>query len=112
MLALHFVFSIISGTFTLYALFHNDWQTALESCINESNDELTKEFCGEGHSVVKGIIVSIFIVIWLLELCAIFNLISTVVVADCSCSLQMPALCVYLEFLCQWPKDDNAFIDC
>jgi len=75
MLAAHFVFSIVSGTYSLYTLFHNEGQAAIESCINGSDDELTKEFCGEGHALMKGIVVSIFVVIWLLELygCIIVN---------------------------------------
>jgi len=75
MLAAHFVFSIIAGTYYLYALFHIDGQEAVESCINGSNDELTKEFCGEGRGLLKGIVVAIFVVIWLLELygCIIVN---------------------------------------
>jgi hypothetical protein len=75
MLCAHFVFSIVSGTFSLYALFHNEGQEAVETCLNGANDEITKEYCGQGNDLMKGIVVATFVVIWLLELygCIIVN---------------------------------------
>lgn len=69
-LILFLLMSIISGSFTLYALFHKNSQEAVRTCLNGATDDLTKTVCQNGQAVYKGIAVTLYIIIWLLMICA------------------------------------------
>ncbi|KIM76853.1 hypothetical protein PILCRDRAFT_825831 [Piloderma croceum F 1598] len=68
MLFSHLGFSIATGAFFLYALFHQTGDNDIQSCINGSTDDLKKQTCQKGFEVIRGVIVGAFVVIWLIEL--------------------------------------------
>jgi len=69
---LSFIFlSILSGAFTLWALFNRpDSQGDYLTCLNGATDDTTKTLCGNGGAVYKGVAVTLYIVIWLLMIYA------------------------------------------
>jgi len=68
MLCAHLGFSIVTGIFYLYTLFHQTGQTDIQKCIDESTDDATVEACKKGFGVIRAIIVVVFVIVWLLEL--------------------------------------------
>ncbi|KAF5389478.1 hypothetical protein D9757_004349 [Collybiopsis confluens] len=70
-LAVHLVFSIASGGYSLYHYFKDSPQV-VEDCINGAIDHLKIEACKQGEDVVKGVMVGVFIFIWLVELWGVF----------------------------------------
>jgi hypothetical protein len=70
-LAIHLIFSIASGGYSLYHYFQ-DSPAIVNTCINGSTDQLQIETCKQGEDVVKGVLVGIFIFVWLMELWGIF----------------------------------------
>lgn len=65
----HLGFSIATGAFFLYTLFHQTGDADIQSCINGSTDTLKKEACEKSFDVLRGVIVGIFVLTWLIELC-------------------------------------------
>jgi len=72
-LAIHLGFSIASGIFRLYTLFRQNPQEALANCVNDAadNSESTTT-CQNGLAIMKGVMVAIYIVTWLIQLYAYF----------------------------------------
>jgi len=71
LLAAHLVFSLGSGIFTIYSMFNDDVTSVLtQQCTNAAIDDITSEFCGNGMTVVKGIIIAFFVISWLFQLYA------------------------------------------
>ncbi|KIK67035.1 hypothetical protein GYMLUDRAFT_847490 [Collybiopsis luxurians FD-317 M1] len=70
-LAIHLVFSIASGGFSLYHYF-KDSPHVVADCINGSMDQIKIEACKQGEDVVKGVMVGVFIFVWLMELWGVF----------------------------------------
>ncbi|KAF5370686.1 hypothetical protein D9758_002082 [Tetrapyrgos nigripes] len=70
-LAIHVLFSIASGGYSLYRYFE-DAPDTVQSCINGSTDSLTVESCKKGVSVMKGVLVGLFVFVWLMEIWGVF----------------------------------------
>jgi hypothetical protein len=70
-LAIHLVLSIASGGYSLYSYF-KDSPSVVNDCINGSTDETTIQACNQGETVVKGVMVGVFIFVWLMELWGVF----------------------------------------
>jgi uncharacterized protein YacL len=69
MLAAHLVFSIASGIFSIYSMFNEDISSEFtEQCADDAVDDVTDEFCGNGMTVVKGLIIAFFVISWLFQL--------------------------------------------
>jgi hypothetical protein len=66
-LAVHLGFSIASGIFTLVSLFKQDSSDAMASCLSSSTDATT-EGCKSGIATMKGLMVAIYIITWLIQL--------------------------------------------
>jgi len=58
--------SVCSGAFTLYALFHQNAQDLINTCLNGATDSLSQIACNNDLNVYKGLAVTLYIVIWLL----------------------------------------------
>lgn len=72
-LAIHLGFSIASGIFRLYSLFRQNPQEALASCLNEAGeDSEAAKTCQNGLAILKGVMVAIYIITWLIQLYAYF----------------------------------------
>lgn len=68
MLTALLAFSICSGAYSLYRLF-NDKQGAIDDCIGDSDSKLQKTACEKGAGLMRGIMVGLFIVVWLIQIC-------------------------------------------
>jgi hypothetical protein len=64
----HLGFSIATGAFFLYTLFHQTGDADISSCINGSTETLKIEACQKSFEVIRGVIVGIFVLTWLIEL--------------------------------------------
>jgi hypothetical protein len=72
-LAIHLGFSIASGIFRLYTLFKQSPQEALANCLNETaEDSETAKTCHDGLAVMKGVMIAIYVITWLIQLYAYF----------------------------------------
>jgi hypothetical protein len=69
MLTAHLVFSIISGIFVLNAFFKNAPQN-VDICIDGSENKKTIYDCNNGENIVKALMISIFVTIWLVQVYA------------------------------------------
>jgi len=68
MLFSHLGFSIATGAFYLYTLFHQEGDTDVDKCIDGSTDDTKIEACEKGFKTLRGIVVGLFILVWLIEL--------------------------------------------
>ncbi|KAJ7209567.1 hypothetical protein GGX14DRAFT_630782 [Mycena pura] len=70
----HVLFSIASGVFSLYRFFQ-DAPDDVNKCINNSTDTLAIKACQKGISVMKGVLIAVFVFVWLMEIwgCIIVN---------------------------------------
>lgn len=74
-LALHLGFSIASGIFSIYAMFTQDPSGAIDQCVNNATVQgvaLTSQDCQNGITVIKGVMVGVYIITWLVQLYAYF----------------------------------------
>lgn len=67
-LAIHLGFNIAAGIFTLYSLFKKNSQDAVNQCMSASTDA-TVQGCQSGIAIMKGLMVAIYVITWLIELC-------------------------------------------
>jgi hypothetical protein len=70
-LAIHLVFSIASGVFSIVMLFARQSQ-ALDSCIQNAGDssDAAVQSCKTGLVLTKGVMIAVFVLIWLIQLYA------------------------------------------
>ncbi|KAJ2930555.1 hypothetical protein H1R20_g6547, partial [Candolleomyces eurysporus] len=71
-IAIHLGLSIASGVFTIYSIFKENSAEAVEACMEGKTDDETRKICQTGMGVVKGVIVAVYIIAWLIELYAYF----------------------------------------
>jgi hypothetical protein len=68
----HLVFSIFSGAFALYNIFNVTANDAIQKCATTPNAEgqqVSEEDCNRSYTIFKIIAVTVFILVWLLEIC-------------------------------------------
>src|SRR5258705_8044421 len=68
-LAIHLGFSVASGIFSIYLFFKKPAEDAIEACTNGSTDPSVIDSCKNGTGVMKGIMIAIYVLTWLLQLC-------------------------------------------
>ncbi|KAJ7497109.1 hypothetical protein FB451DRAFT_215881 [Mycena latifolia] len=66
-LTVHVLFSVASGVFSLYRFF-GDAPDDVNKCINNSTDDVAIQACQKGMSVMKGVLIAVFIFVWLMEI--------------------------------------------
>ncbi|KAJ7287367.1 hypothetical protein C8J57DRAFT_1049974, partial [Mycena rebaudengoi] len=66
-LFLHILFSIASGAFSLFRFFQ-DAPVDVTKCIDSSSNDLVIKACQKGISVMKGVLVAVFVFVWLMEI--------------------------------------------
>ncbi|KAJ7755716.1 hypothetical protein DFH07DRAFT_488275 [Mycena maculata] len=73
-LTVHVLFSMASGVFSLYRFFQ-DAPADVNTCINNSTDDTVIKACQKGMSVMKGVLIAVFVFVWLMEIwgCIIVN---------------------------------------
>jgi hypothetical protein len=83
MLVAHLGFSIFSGAFSLYAVFHGDGKVILDECVAQSAVDVAQaaaqgialnaaKDCQKALAIFRGLAVGAFVVIWLFEICMSF----------------------------------------
>lgn len=75
MLTAHLTFSISTGAFSLYRLFR-DAPDTISQCIADSDSDDAEAACKKGTDIMKGVMVGLFIVVWLIEICESIRLLS------------------------------------
>jgi len=74
-LALHLGFSVASGIFSIYAMFTQDTSTAVVQCLGNAADQgvdVSVKDCQNGITVMKGVMVAVYVLTWLVQLYAYF----------------------------------------
>lgn len=72
-LAIHLGLSIGSGIFTIYSVFKESPQAAIDKCLEgTAGDADAIQICKTGMGIVKGVMVAIYVIAWLIELYAYF----------------------------------------
>jgi len=71
-LAIHLGFSVASGIFAIYMVFRQNPDEAISQCVNGSTDPQILESCKSGLNIMKGVLIAVYIVAWLLQLYAYF----------------------------------------
>ncbi|KAF6760372.1 hypothetical protein DFP72DRAFT_1003576 [Ephemerocybe angulata] len=71
-IAIHLGLSIGSGIFTIYSVFKEAPQAAIDTCMDGKTDAETLQMCKTGMNIVKGVMVAIYVIAWLIELYAYF----------------------------------------
>ncbi|THV06797.1 hypothetical protein K435DRAFT_834098 [Dendrothele bispora CBS 962.96] len=70
-LTIHVLLSLASGGYSIYQYF-KDAPDTVQSCINGHTDDVTIETCKKGVSVMKGVMVALFVFVWLMEIWGVF----------------------------------------
>jgi len=71
-LGIHLGFSIASGIFSIYLVFRRTSQEAIEACANGSTDPNVIDSCKNGTGIMKGVMIAVYVVTWLIQLYAYF----------------------------------------
>jgi hypothetical protein len=71
-LAIHLGFSVASGIFSIYLVFKQSSQDVIDACTNGSTDPTVIDSCKNGTGLMKGVMIAIYVVTWLLQLYAYF----------------------------------------
>jgi len=74
-LALHLGFNVASGLFSIYAMFTQDTSMAVIQCAasaSDSNLAVSLQDCQNGMTAMKGVMVAVYVLTWILQLYAYF----------------------------------------
>lgn len=85
MLLAHLIFSIAIGGFAIFRVFRDSssyFQDCLQSQAASASGNQTK-VCSDGVKIVKGVTVTLFVVLWLFEICAFFRLFQNECLPSC-----------------------------
>ena len=67
----HLALNITAGAYFIYTLFHKVGNDELDNCIASYSDDLLSQYdCAKEFHIYRGVIISIYVVICLFELCA------------------------------------------
>jgi hypothetical protein len=71
----HLALNITSGAYFIYTLFHKVGDDDLDNCIESYVGDLIGQYtCGKEFEIYRGVIISIYVVLCLFELCAFSSL--------------------------------------
>ena len=75
-IALHLGFSIASGCFSIYTMFARNSQEAIDKCTEKAGDEsdATVQSCKKALILFKAIVVTVYVLMWLIQLCKFFSI--------------------------------------
>jgi hypothetical protein len=71
-MAIHLGLSVASGAFAIYSTFKQNPRPAIEKCTNGSTEAIIEEGCKRGIEIMKGVMVAIYVITWLIQLYAYF----------------------------------------
>jgi hypothetical protein len=70
-ISLHLGFSIATGAYFIYTLFHKVGEEDVNNCIaNNMRNHLKAKDCKKQFEITRAMVIGLFIVFWLFELCA------------------------------------------
>ena len=69
MLVFHLAFSVAAGIFAIYRVFKDSDNYISECLLGKENDPTALKTCQAGASLLKGLMVTVFIVFWMLTTC-------------------------------------------
>jgi hypothetical protein len=69
MLVFHLAFSFAAGIFAIYRVFKDSDNYISECLLGKENDPTALKTCQAGASLLKGLMVTVFIVFWILTTC-------------------------------------------
>jgi len=75
-LAIHLGFSILSGIFVIYAMFTRHTEPAVRNCLAHAQSQgvsISEEDCRKGVTTLKGALIGVYVIGWLIQLCMSFN---------------------------------------
>lgn len=68
MLVVHLIFSMAGGMYAIHRNF-KDAPKYIKECASGSENPALMKTCKDGATLVKGVMVGVFIVAWLVEIC-------------------------------------------
>jgi hypothetical protein len=74
-LAVHLGFSVASGVFSIYTMFTRDSTAVITQCVSNAVSQgaaVTDADCKSGVAVMKGVMVVVYVLTWLIQLYAYF----------------------------------------
>jgi cellobiose-specific phosphotransferase system component IIC len=71
-LAIHLGFSVASGIFSIYMFFRQNPQQSIDKCVDGSTEPSVIDSCKTGMGLMRGAIIAIYVLTWLLQLYAYF----------------------------------------
>ncbi|KAF9042910.1 hypothetical protein BJ165DRAFT_1481582 [Panaeolus papilionaceus] len=71
-MAIHLGLSVAAGIFALITLFRQNDQPAINKCTNGSTEPLIEQGCKSGIQIMKGVLVAVYVITWLVQLYAYF----------------------------------------
>ena len=65
----HLGFSIVTGAYFIYTLFHKVGNDDVNNCVSSSTTQFTQDECQKAFDVLRGVTIGFYIFLWLIELC-------------------------------------------
>jgi len=85
-LAIHLGFSVAAGIFAIYTIFKQNIQESIDECVNGSTDPSAGNLCRKTVSITRVLVIVVYIIAWLIQLCKFLNHPSLETYADISLS--------------------------
>jgi len=71
-LAIHLGLSIAAGIYSMVSIFRQDPQQGIDNCLNSGTEGVTVDTCRTSLNIMKGVMVGIYVLTWLVQLYAYF----------------------------------------
>ena len=71
------VLNVASGIFFIYQLFHGAGDAQVQKCVADAQSgaqDVNHWVCSEGFAVARDVVVAVYVVFWLVEICASLSL--------------------------------------
>ena len=73
MLVFHLAFSVAGGIFAIYRVFKDSSAYVQECTLGKEEDPAALKTCNSGASMLKGLMITVFIIFWIFEACERFS---------------------------------------
>jgi len=71
-LAIHLGLGIAAGIYSIVSIFRQDPQQGIDNCLNSGTEGVTEDTCRTSLNIMKGVMVGIYVLTWLVQLYAYF----------------------------------------
>ena len=86
MLVTHLIFNLATGAFAIYRNF-KDAPKYISECSSGSEDSAVLKSCQDGAKLWKGVMIGVFILAWLIEICQFSYVLSLLLSMFIPCSI-------------------------